>query len=445
MGLGKTGIACVRFLVKQGLAVCVMDSRPNPPGFSTLLQEFPQVAYTVGSFNTEQLLNADEIIISPGISLQESALAQALAAGVPVVSEIELFARSVNAPVIAITGSNGKSTVTTLVGNMAAQAGWSVKIGGNLGTPALDLLCTPAPQLYVLELSSFQLETTYSLNPKAAVVLNISEDHMDRYNSLAEYAAVKQRIYQGEGTVIINADDPYVVAMLPPHRHHLSFSLRCDRSSFSVCQRRGELYLARVIDHSFDLLLPVNAMRLQSAIMRANVLAALALGEAVNIPMSAMLDAIQDFHGLPHRCAWVGRIGEIDWFNDSKGTNVGASIAAIQGLEKPGQIVLIAGGQGKGADFAPFAEVVIEHCRACVLIGQDAPLIEAALDNHLPLSHAHNMQEAVLQAAAFANPGDAVLLSPACASLDMFNNYEHRGQVFTEAVELFFNSASNIL
>jgi UDP-N-acetylmuramoylalanine--D-glutamate ligase len=440
MGMGKTGIACVNFLVKNHISVRVMDNRSNPPGLAILRQTFPQVPYIIGRFDAEQLAQAAEIIISPGLSRQTPALAQAQAAGVPIISEIELFARYVNAPVVAITGSNGKSTVTTLLGEMAKQAGWRVQVGGNLGTPALDLLCTPAPDLYILELSSFQLECTYSLNPKAAVVLNISEDHLDRYASLNDYIVAKQRIYQGDDTIIIiNADDPYVVAMLSSQRQSLSFSIDDNRGDFRVCQYDGDGYLVRAHDSTFTPLLSTKKMRLQGAMMRANALAALALGEAVGLPQSAMLEALQTFRGLAHRCAWVANRQGVDWYNDSKGTNVGATIAAIEGLDKPGQVVLIAGGDGKGADFAPLAEVVIEHCRACVLIGRDAPLIAEVLADWVPVHYAQSMNDAVAQAAVLASAGDTVLLSPACASFDMFENYEHRGVVFEAAVRQITN------
>lgn len=446
MGMGKTGVACARFLTKRGISVRVMDNRPQPPGLTILQQELPAVSCLTGRFEAEQLAQATEIIISPGLSRRDPALTPALAAGVPVISEIELFARHRNAPVVAITGSNGKSTVTTLVGDMAKRAGRQVLVGGNLGTPALDLWCQPAPDLYVLELSSFQLETTSSLHPEAAVVLNISEDHLDRYATLAEYIVAKQRIYQGDGVMVLNADDPQVMAMQQPGRKQLIFSLRADKGDFRVCQHQGELYLARAeppspaalkrreSQFSLELLLPAVAMRLQSAIMRANALAALALGEAVGLPRPAMLEALQEFRGLPHRCAWVANKQGVDWFDDSKGTNVGATVAALQGLEKPKQVILIAGGEGKGADFSPLQEVVAEHCRASILIGRDAPLIARALGDVVPVHYANSMVEAVAQAAKLAQPGDAVLLSPACASFDMFRNYEHRGEVFTTVV-----------
>ena len=434
MGMGKTGIACARFLTKQGQNIKVMDNRPNPPSLKTLKQEFPHVPFTMGSFDAQQLASAKEIILSPGLSLQEPALIQAKAQGVPIIGDIELFARYVNAPVVAITGSNGKSTVTTLVGEMAKQAGWRVQVGGNLGTPALDLLCDPPPQLYVLELSSFQLETTYSLNPKAATILNISADHLDRYSSLADYIVAKKRIFQGDGTIVINADDSHVVALLEPLRQHLSFSLRCQRGNFSICSYQGEPYFIQTEANQNQLLLPTTSVLLRGAPMRANMLAALALGHAVELPMSAMVDAMRVFRGLPHRCEWIANHQGIDWINDSKGTNVGATVAAIQGLEKPGQIILIAGGEGKGADFSPLAETIEQHCRACVLIGRDATLIAKVL-TEVPVYYAKSMEEAVVQAATLAKTGDSVLLSPACASFDMFENYEHRGTVFVNAVK----------
>lgn len=436
MGLGKTGITVAYFLIKQGVRVYLMDNRIQPPELINLPQKCPNVPYITGRFDADILANAQEIVISPGISTSEPALAQAKARQIPLISEIELFARHVNAPVIAITGSNGKSTVTTLVGEMAKQAGWNVCVGGNLGTPALELLCQPAPDLYVLELSSFQLETTTTLNPKAAVVLNISEDHMDRYRNFTEYQATKQLVFQGNGMIVINADDPAVVAILPPHRAHVSFSLHCDRATYSVCHHHQESYFLRNDGKELTRLCSVATMRLQGAMMRANALAALALGDAVGIPLSAMVGALTTFTGLPHRCVWVAHKNNADWYNDSKGTNVGATIAAIQGLEKAGQIILIAGGEGKDADFSPLKDIAEQHLKACILIGRDAALIAAALADVIPIYYAKTMQTAVEQAAQLATQGDAVLLSPACASFDMFNNYVHRGEVFTELVNL---------
>lgn len=434
MGMGKTGLACARFLAKQAIPLFLMDNRPHPPGLADLSTLSPTPPYLVGRFDAERLAQAQAIIISPGLSLSEPALVQAQARHVPIISEIELFARHVNAPVVAITGSNGKSTVTTLLGEMAQQAGWSVKVGGNLGTPAVDLLTTPAPDLYILELSSFQLETTYSLTPKAATVLNISEDHMDRYATLADYIAAKKRIFQGKGTWVINADDPHVLALLPPQHKHLSFSLRDDQGHFRVGYHQGEGYLLQQQGTVLKPLLPISAIPLKGAMMRANLLAALALGAAINLPLPAMLETIGKFRGLPHRCVWVATVQGIDWFNDSKGTNVGATIAAIQGLERPKRIMLIAGGEGKGADFSPLAAVAEAHLKACLLIGRDAALLAKILENRVPLHYADSLEQAVEQAANLAQAGDAVLLSPACASFDMFNNYIHRGEVFEAAV-----------
>ncbi|MBE9563387.1 MAG: UDP-N-acetylmuramoyl-L-alanine--D-glutamate ligase, partial [Proteobacteria bacterium] len=297
------------------------------------------------------------------------------------------------------------------------------QVGGNLGTPAIELLCNPAPDIYILELSSFQLESTYSLNPTAAIVLNISADHMDRYANLSEYVVTKHSIYQGDGKFIINADDPYAI-----ENSHLSFSLQADKGDFRIFSKNNKLYLAKIENSELIPLLPVTEMYLQGSIMQANALAALTLGHTIGLPLPAMLDTLKTFKGLPHRCAWVANKQGIDFFNDSKGTNVGATIAAIQGLAR--KSILIAGGDGKGADFTPLKNIVAEHCKAVILIGKDAPLLAQVLS--VPTYYADSLEIAVQQATTLAN--DAVLLSPACASFDMFNNYEHRGQVFEEAV-----------
>lgn len=434
LGMGVTGVACIRFLLQHGVRLHVMDSRPNPPNLSQLQQQFPELSYQVGGFDRARLCAAKEIVISPGLSLAQPDLAAAQALGMSIISEIELFARYVNAPVVAITGSNGKSTVTTLVGEMATQAGWQVRVGGNLGTAALDLLSTPAPDLYVLELSSFQLESTQSLRPAAAVVLNISEDHMDRYDSLADYAAVKAKIYQQATMSVINADDPMVLAMLSPTQARLSFSLQDQQANFCVGEQEQQPWLMYRQAHALQALLPVSELPMSGSIMQANALAALALGQAVGIPMSEMLTALRQFRGLPHRCALVKRAHGVDWYNDSKGTNVGATIAAIQTLSRPKQIVLIAGGDGKGADFSLLAELAKQHLRACVVLGKDGEQIGRLLRDAMPVQAVKDMHEAVTQAQQLAQAGDAVLLSPACSSLDMFRNYEHRGEVFSEAV-----------
>ncbi len=430
VGLGITGLACARFLHARGVAVAVTDSRCEPPQLAAARRELAQVPLALGAFDAGLLKDAKEIVLSPGVALEEPALAAAAAAGVPIISEIELFARHARAPIVAITGSNGKSTVTTLLGRMAELAGVDVAVGGNLGTPALALLRDPEPALYVLELSSFQLETTRGLNAKAAAVLNLSADHMDRYRGMEDYAAAKRRVYRGDGTMVVNLDDPLVAAMAGPGREVIHFSLeRVPENGFGVAEREGQAWICE----RGQPLLPVRELRLPGRHNLANALAALALGRAAGLPTAPMLEALRSFGGLPHRTEWVGSAGGVTWYNDSKGTNVGATLAAVQGL--PGPLVLIAGGDGKGADFSPLRTGLVDKARAVVLIGRDARLIEQALAGAVPVYHAADMEMAVRRAAELAQPGDSVLLSPACASLDMFNDYEHRGQVFRDAVK----------
>jgi UDP-N-acetylmuramoylalanine--D-glutamate ligase len=446
MGMGKTGIACLQFLLRQNVLagskqqaktpLYIMDNRPQPPNIELVRQT--GVAHITGYFDAQILAQAQEIILSPGLAITEPALKLALASNVPIISEIELFSRYVDAPVAAITGSNGKSTVTTLLGEMAKQAGWDVRVGGNLGTPAIELLSKNKPDAYILELSSFQLETTYSLKPQVAAVLNISADHLDRYASFADYLRAKQRIYANCKLAVINADDALVVAMLRSGQKYLSFSLHCARADYSICKYNSAEYFVhyQTYSRSPTTLLPVTATKLPGRMMQSNMLAALALADGLGIPMQDRLDAMQKFTGLAHRCQLVNNNHKIDWFNDSKGTNVGATIAAIQGLNRPGQIILIAGGEGKGADFTPLAQVIAQHIKFCILLGRDAKLIAAALEENSDIQpyFAKNMQDAVLQAKRLAQAGDAILLSPACASFDMFQNYEHRGQQFVSAI-----------
>lgn len=344
------------------------------------------------------------------------------------------------APVIAITGSNGKSTVTTLVGEMARAAGKNVKVGGNLGTPALDLLPANAiegaiePDLYVLELSSFQLESTFTLAPHAAVVLNISPDHLDRYDSLDEYAAAKQRIYSNAAVQIVNLDDEHAARLADAHRVCIGFGLQPPSAgnegagNYGVRECDGRAWLMR----GDERLLPVDEIRMAGRHNLGNALAALALGDAVGLPRAAMFETLRTFGGLPHRTQWVAEANGVVWYNDSKGTNIGATLAAVQGMDRP--VVLIAGGQGKGADFRLLRAGLEGRLRAAVLIGEDAPLIEAALQGVATLVRADTMEDAVQAAARQAQPGDAVLLSPACASFDMFKGYDHRGDVFMDSV-----------
>lgn len=429
VGLGKTGLSCARYLAARGASFVVTDSRTVPPGLKELHRDFADVPVFTGGFNAAVLARARRLIVSPGVAMTEPAVAAAVRDGAEAVGDIELFAREARAPVVAVTGANGKSTVTTLVGEMIRDAGFVVRVGGNLGTPVLDLLAAPIPDFYVLELSSFQLETTYSLNAAAAVVLNISPDHMDRYCDVSDYAAAKRRIYHGDGVMVINRDDPRVVAMIEPGRRVVSFGLNAPaQEDFGVRDCDGAVYLAK----GDESLLAAAELRIKGGHNIANALAALALGEAVGIPMAGMLASLRRFPGLPHRTQWVASRDGVDWYNDSKGTNVGATLAALQGM--PGKVVLIAGGLGKGQDFTPLRAAVAAKARAVVLLGRDAAQIAHALEGVVPVIHVNDMDEAVEQAESLAQAGDSVLLSPACASFDMFRGYEHRGDVFSAAV-----------
>lgn len=434
IGLGKTGLSCARYLAARGIEVAVADDRSEPPGLAALREELPDVAVFLGEYPQHAIQRAQLLVVSPGVSLRHPALTAAAARGQEIIGDIELFARAVRGqatpvPVVAITGANGKSTVTSLLGQMAQAAGRDVRVGGNLGTPALELLAGDRPELYVLELSSFQLESTCSLNAAAATVLNLTPDHMDRYRSLDEYSAAKQRVFRGDGVMVLNADDASVNAMALPERRVRRFTLATPATGeYGVRQHGGQDWLAC----GEETLLPVSSLRIPGRHNVANALAALALGAAVNLPMAAMLTTLRAYTGLPHRTQWVAQRDGVTWYNDSKGTNVGATLAALSGM--PGQVVLIAGGEGKDADFSPLRAVAAAKARAIVLIGRDAALMEAALAGAAPIYHAASMEAAVAQARAVAQAGDTVLLSPACASFDMFDNYEHRGQVFTAAV-----------
>jgi UDP-N-acetylmuramoylalanine--D-glutamate ligase len=383
----------------------------------------------LGGFDPSLLEGASQLLMSPGVSLEEPIAALARARGIEVLGDIELFARAVHAPVIGVTGTNGKSTVTSLVARMAAADGRQVLAGGNLGDPALDLLDQPVPDLYVLELSSFQLETTSSLELQAAVVLNVTADHMDRYPSLAAYARAKARIFAKAATVVLNIDDPLVAAMgRAGSARIVTFSTRRADADFSLLERGGRRLLARRGEPLLDLA----DMKLAGLHNAANVLAALALGEAASLSMPAMLGAIESFAGLAHRSEWIADIAGVRYVDDSKGTNVGATTAAVAGLTGP--LVMIAGGEGKGQDFTPLAAAFRGKVRHVVLIGKDAEAVAAALEGTCTIERAPTLEAAVRAAAAAARPGDTVLLSPACASLDMFRDYAHRGQVFAAAV-----------
>ena len=430
VGLGETGLSVVRYLARRGVPVAVVDSRAQPPALQRLHDEhIADVALFLGGFHDEAFAHAEQLVVSPGVALGEPQIAAARARGIPVIGDIELFARAATAPVIAVTGSNGKSTVVTLLGAMARRAGRDVRVGGNLGTPALDLLTEPEPDLYVLELSSFQLETVQSLHPRAAVVLNVSEDHLDRYASLADYAAAKQVIYRQADVQVINADDVLAAGLSDASRPRVVYRAGVPAvGEYGLCEYEGVTWLA----HGTQRLLPVTAIRLAGRHNHTNALAALALGAAAGLPMAAMLETLTEFQGLAHRMQFVAERGGVRWYNDSKGTNVGATQAAIAGIDGP--VVLIAGGDGKGQDFAPLANALAGKGRGAVLIGRDAARLAAVLDGVLPVQQVHDLHAAVQCAAAMAIAGDSVLLSPACASTDMFRNYAERGEIFTRTV-----------
>ncbi len=388
-----------------------------------------------GELDVEFLCRADELYVSPGLALATPALQAAAARGVKLSGDIDLFARNAKAPIVAISGSNAKSTVTTLVGEMAAAAGKRVAVGGNLGTPALDLLSDDI-ELYVMELSSFQLETTHDLGAEVATVLNVSEDHMDRYSGLPAYHLAKHRIFRGARQVVVNRQDALSRPLMGEGLPCWTFGLgKPDFKAFGIREENGEKYLA----FEFQNLMPVRELKIRGAHNQSNALAALALGHAVGLPFDAMLASLRTFAGLEHRCQWVRDLDGVSYYNDSKATNVGAALAAIEGLgaDIDGKLVLIAGGDGKGADFKRPARLRWPaHCRAVVLMGRDADLIAAALGDAVPQVRASSLDDAIAQCRSrWPSPGDAVLLSPACASFDMFKNYEERGQLFARAVE----------
>jgi len=428
VGLGKTGASCLRYLAKHGIAASATDSRSAPPGLQEIGHLAQAMDIRLGGFDLSLLDHASQVLISPGVSLDEPIARAARARGIEVLGDVELFARAVRAPVIGITGTNGKSTVTSLVASMATAAGRRVLAGGNLGVPALDLLDQPTPDLYVLELSSFQLETTWSLDLAAGVVLNVSADHLDRYATVEQYAAAKARIFARAATVVLNADDARVAAMDTAGHASLTFSTQRADADYTLIHRAGQTWLARHGEAVLDL----RAMKISGLHNAANALAALALGDAAGLPLPAMLEALQAFAGLPHRSAWVADVAGVRYVNDSKGTNVGATIAAVEGLSGP--LVLIAGGDGKGQDFTPLATAFAHKVRHVVLIGKDADAMARALEGSCSIHRAGSLDEAVVAAARVAQAGDTVLLSPACASLDMFRDYGHRGDVFAAAV-----------
>lgn len=432
IGLGKTGLSCVRHLLKQQFNLAVFDEAADPIGLTTLKAEYGSVPVYLGEFDHALLQATDQIILSPGVARNNPAIDQAIQAGISVCGDIELFCQQTEVPIIAISGTNGKSTVTTLVAQMAQKAGIKTKVGGNLGTPVLDLLLDDAPELYVLELSSFQLETTTSLNAHASVVLNVSPDHLDRYDSLQDYIAAKQKIYAGDGLLVINQDDPIVAKMLEPSRQYCTFSLTEPRGQhFGVIKQDDDDYLCQ----GQQKIINASALKIEGQYNIANALAAMALADSVQVPTSVMAEVLTTFSGLPHRCEQVAIIHNVRWYNDSKATNIGSCIATIEGLCHLGQIILIAGGESKGADFSDLASVLSRHVKKVILLGKDANQLAAIINPAIEYEFVESMAAAVNMAHTNAKSGDLVLLAPACSSLDMFENYQHRGDVFVNLVQ----------
>ena len=446
LGAGETGISMVKWLSYLGAHLSLADSRPNPPSQSLLDDFVPPQKRFLGHFDFKLLENVDAIAISPGVPLAEPLVQEAVKRNIPVFGDIELFALALDQlkqsrpTILAITGSNGKTTVTSMVGDMVRTAGWDVEVAGNIGPAVLNVLLDrfstrELPQCWVLELSSFQLETTQTLFPDSAAVLNISEDHLDRYAGLEEYGAAKARIFisNADSTQILNRDDPNVLAMALPDRKQITFGLSKPSHSidFGLLESDSAVWLVE----GGRKLLKASELKIPGMHNVANALAALALCRSMELPFEPLIEALLKFKGLPHRMQKVATLQGVDYYDDSKSTNVGSAIAALNGMR--GNIILIAGGDGKGQDFSPLVEPIKQYVRALVLLGRDAEKISHAIKGAAkPIHHVSTMEDAVQLSFLLAEPGDMVLLSPACASLDMFRIYIHRSEVFTSAVKV---------
>ncbi len=432
VGLGKTGLSCFRYLSNQGLNVAITDSREEPPELLELKAEFESASVYLGQINEQVLLASDQIILSPGVSLDNKSIKLSIENNIPVFGDIELFCQKAQAPIIAVSGSNGKSTVTTIVAEMTRLAGLKTYVGGNIGIPALDLLSDSTPDLYVLELSSFQLETTYSLNAHASVVLNVSPDHMDRYSSLKDYVNTKKRIYSGQGLMVLNKDEEYIHSIIDSKRDTIYFSLGApEGENFGLINHNNEVWLSQ----GNEKIINKNQLKIKGEHNISNALAAMALAGAVNVPTNIMADVLKNFTGLEHRCQLVREIDNVSWYNDSKATNVGACIASITGLCELGNIILIAGGDSKGADLSGLNPIVKKYIKRVFLFGIDANKLADVMGSDVDKEFVNNMNEAVKGASKIADPDDIVLLAPACSSLDMYKNYQQRGDAFISAID----------
>jgi len=445
VGLGATGLSAIRYLTQHGASVTALDSRADPPAVDTLREEFPSVPVLLGELDQAILRGCDWVLLSPGVARTRGAVARAVEAGVPVIGDVELFARDraqvmPEARLLAVTGTNGKSTVTEMAGAIARGAGLRTAVAGNIGLPVLELLSEvesktrageAPPEAVVLELSSFQLESTSSLAADAAVMLNLSEDHLDRHGSFEAYAAAKARIFDGARAQVLNRDDAASIAMRRTGLELRTFGIGepMGEDEFGLRGEGADRWLVR----GGRPLMPLAALALPGLHNAANALAAAALAQVAGIGEGAVAASLAAFSGLPHRVQLIAEVDSVAYYDDSKGTNVGATVAALRGFPRP--VVLIAGGDGKGQDFAPLARALGPGVRAVVLIGADAPRIEAALSStRVACERAATLEAAVQRARILARPGDAVLLSPACASYDMFRNYVHRAQAFLRAV-----------
>lgn len=438
-GLGKTGHSIARYLQRRNKSFVVFDTREAPPGVDEFYTEFPGAELFLGEIPPAIYERLTAIIASPGVALDEPSIQKAIDMSIPVIGDIECLAREVHAPVIAITGTNGKSTVTMLVGEMAKAAGLRVAVAGNIGTPVLDLLDDGIQyDLWVLELSSFQLDLTHSLTPIASTILNVTPDHLDRHHTFKAYIKAKQQVYKQSGLLLYNREDNLTFPDINKQDKPTlvtSFGLDAPTDTqWGITTTADNInYLA----FGQTTLLSVDTMRIKGRHNWMNAMAACALAHVAGIEYKFMIDVLQQFPGLPHRSQWLRAIDRVDWINDSKGTNIGATMSAISGIggAMQGKIILIAGGQGKGADFNELRKSMADYVRSVVLIGEDADKIEHALKNVVPVLRAPSLDEAVITAKSEAHPGDVVLLSPACASLDMFRDFNHRGDVFAAAVD----------
>ena len=438
VGLGDTGLSCVKYFSSMGEKIKVVDSRDEPPGLAALIEAYPDVEYELGDFNVETFVTAKQLVVSPGLSIRSVEIEAAKEAGVVITGDIDIFSKQVTAPIIAVTGSNGKSTVVAILAEILRKAGKNFGLGGNLDgdnfKPALDLIAEDEKDLYLLELSSFQLETTQSLGAEVATILNLSADHMDRYEGIDDYHRAKQRIFTNCKQVVINRDDKESYPLEESDAAVWGFGIgRAGINGLGLLKEDGDLYLA----YQLEKIVSVNELKVFGQHNISNVLAAVALAMAIDIDMNAIKVAITEFSGLPHRCQWVANIDGVDFYNDSKGTNVGATVAAIEGLGEhiSGHIVLIAGGISKGADFSALVPAMNKWGKVVILIGQDAVEMDSYFDAETQSYFASDMQNAVQVALQHATAGDAVLLSPACASFDMFENFQHRGFAFIKSVE----------